>query len=72
MGSVNRMDQNIAGYMIDLRSKRWWWPLFRFVIDVSVNNAFQLYKMKEVEGGEKKLDPLGFRRAIVDAYFRLY
>ena len=28
--------------------------------------------MKEVGGGEKKLDALDFRRAIVDAYLRLY
>ena len=72
MRGVNPMDQNIAAYMINIRSKKWCWPLFRFVIDVSVNNAFQLYWMKEVEGGEKKLDALRFRRAIVDAYFRLY
>ena len=43
MRGVNRMDQNIAAYMINIRSKKWCWPLFRFVIDVSVNNAFQLY-----------------------------
>ena len=59
MRGVDRMDQKIAAYMINLRSKKWWWPLFRFVIDVSVNNAFLLYRMKEV-GGEKKLDALGF------------
>ena len=59
MGGVDRMDQNIAAYMINLRSKKWWWPLFRFATDVSVNNAFQLYRMKEVEG-EKKLGALGF------------
>ena len=58
--------------MINLKSKKWWWPLFRSVIDGSVNNASQLYRIKEVEGGEKKLDALGFRRAIFDAYFRLY
>ena len=72
MGSVDRMDQSIAAYMINLRSKKWWWSLFRFVIGVSVNNVFQLYRMKELEGGAKKLDDLGFRRVIVDAYFRLY
>ena len=43
VGGVDRMDQNIAVYMVNLRSRKWWWPLFRFVIDVSVNNAFQLY-----------------------------
>ena len=70
MGGVDRMDQNVAAYMLNLRSKKWWWPLFRFVIDVSVNNAFQLYRLRNIDLGESKLDALGFRRAIVDAYFR--
>ena len=30
MGGVDRMDQNIGAYMINIRSKKWWWPLFRF------------------------------------------
>lgn len=38
------MDQNTATYMINLRSIKWWWPVFKFVLDVSVNNAFQLYR----------------------------
>ena len=29
MSGVDRMDQNISTYMINLRSKKWWWPLFR-------------------------------------------
>ena len=72
MGGVDRMDQNIAAYMINLRSKKWWWPFFRFGIDVSVNNAYQLYRMRILNPGEKKLDALGFRRAIVDAYYRKF
>ena len=43
-GRVDRMDQNTATYMINLRSIKWWWPVFKFVLDVSVNNAFQLYR----------------------------
>ena len=33
MGGVDRLDQNLAVYMINLRSKKWWWPLFRFCIE---------------------------------------
>ena len=69
MGGVDSMDQNIAAYMVNLRSKKWWWPFFRFVIDVSVNNAFSLQRSKELNAGEKRLDALGLRRAIVDANF---
>ena len=28
MGGVDRMDQNISTYMINIRDKEWWWPLF--------------------------------------------
>ena len=58
--------------MINLRSKKWSWPLFRFVLDVSVNNAFKLDSLRNLDQGEIRLDPLRFRRAIVDAYFRKF
>ena len=36
MYGVDRMDQNIGPYMIYIRSKKWWWPLFRFCVDLAV------------------------------------
>ena len=45
MGEVDRMDQNISAYMINIRNKKWWWPLFQFCIDLAVNNAHQLYRL---------------------------
>ena len=74
MGGVDRMDQNTGAYMINIRSKKWWWPLFRFGVDLAVNNAFQLYCLQPLQQGEKQLDLLGFRREIVKVYharFRL-
>ena len=65
MGRVDRMDQNIGAYMINIRSKKWWWPLFRFCVDLAFNNAFQLYRLQPLQQGEKLLDLLGFRREIV-------
>ena len=72
MGGVDGIDQNLAVYTVNLRSKKWWWPHFRLVLDVSVYIAFQLYRMRETQAREKKLDPLGFRRSIVNGYYRLY
>ena len=43
MRRVDRMDQNISTYMITLHTKKWWWPRFRFVVDVTVNNTHQIY-----------------------------
>ena len=44
MGGVDRLDQNISSYMIGHRSKKWWWPVFRFCLDLSVHSAYQLYR----------------------------
>ena len=52
------------------RSKKWWWPVLRFCLDLSVNNAYQLYHQQKRSEGERKLDLLGFRRSIVDTYYR--
>ena len=49
MGGVDRMDQNIGSYMINIRSKKWWWPLFRFYVDFAVNNAFKLYCLQPLQ-----------------------
>ena len=42
MGGVDRFNQNVSSYLIDRRSKKWWWPAFRFCLDLSVKNAYQL------------------------------
>ena len=51
---------------------KWWWPIFRYCIDLSVNNAHQLYRHQTQSTGEKKFDLLGFRCSIVDTYQRRY
>ena len=44
MGGVDSLNQNISSYMISHRSKKWWWAVFCFCLDLSVNNAYQLYR----------------------------
>ena len=34
MGGVDRLDQNTSMYMIAHRSKKWWWPISRFCVDL--------------------------------------
>ena len=72
MGGVDRLDQNLVAYMINHRSKKWWWPVFRFCIDVAVNNAFQLYRIQARSAHSSSFDLLGFRRSIVDTYYKRY
>ena len=70
MGGVDCLDQQMSSYMIGNRSKKWWWPVFWFCLDLSVNNAYQLYHEQKRSEGEHKLDFLGFRRSFVDTYYR--
>ena len=70
MGGVDSLDQNISSYMTGHCSKKWWWTVFRFCLDLSVNNAYQLYRQQKHSEGERKLDLLGFWRSIVDTYYR--
>ena len=68
MGDVGRLDQNLAAYMINLRSKKGWWSLFRFCIDMAIDNAYQLYRIRQLNEGESRMDALEFRRVIVETY----
>jgi len=63
MGGTDRMDQNVGCYRTSIRSKKWWWPLFIYMMDVSVQNAFYLYKRSSAYG-QHRLDLLGFKREI--------
>ena len=59
MGGVDRLDQNISSYMIGHCSKKWWWPVYYFCLDLSVNNAYQLYRQEKRSEGECKFDFFG-------------
>jgi len=68
MGGVDRFDQNVSCYMIQHRSKKWYWPIFRFCVDLAVQNAFQLYRLQKKSPRAPDHDLLAFRRAIVQIY----
>ena len=72
MGGVDTMDQNTGAYMINIRNKKWWWPLFRFCVDLAVSNAFQLYCFQPLNQGQKQLDLLGSRREIGQVYHAIF
>ena len=71
-GGIDCMDPNVLAYMINLRTTKWWWPLFCFVVDAAVNNAYQIYCQSHLNYGEYRVDYLGVRGLIVDVYYRLY
>ena len=67
-GGVDHFDQTIAKLRVGIRKKRWWWPLFSWLLNVSMKNAWQVCR----EIGEKqeleKLDLLHFTRRISRCY----
>ena len=67
MGVTDQMDGNIAEYRIGVRGKKWWWSLFTWLIDVSINNAWILMK-----NCGSTITLLGFRREIVETYLTTY
>ena len=71
MGGVDRMDQNIGAYRITMRNKKWWWPLFAYLLDVSMQNAWLLHRLT-AEHDTQPLDQLQFRRRICHVYFTKY
>jgi DNA excision repair protein ERCC-6 len=67
MGGIDRMDQNIAKYRIAIRSKKWWWSIFAFCLDLAVQQTWHLYRATPT-GEENPLDLLAVRRAIATVY----
>lgn len=59
MGGVDRADQNISLYRISIRGKKWYFPIFCHLVDMSIQNAWQLHRKY---GGIA--DQLSFRRTI--------
>jgi len=69
-GGVDRLDQNLSCYITNLRSKKWYWPIFRFCVDLAVQNAYQLYRLQAKVPGAPEHDLLSFRREIAQVYVK--
>src|SRR6476469_9304650 len=69
MGGVDRMDQNIGAYRISVLTKKWWWPLFAYLLDVAMQNAWLLYRLT-ASYDEQPMDQLEFRRNICNVYYK--
>lgn len=67
MGGTDQMDVNINAYRIAIRSKKWWWPIFTWLIDACVQNAWVIYRVHNPECSQ-----LNFRREIVQTYLKKF
>ena len=71
MGGVDRADQNVSAYRISIRSNKWWWPLFAWVPDMVVQNAWFLYR-KNKAPNDPSYDLLGFRREVAEVILQKF
>lgn len=62
MSSTDRYKQDTNRLRIGIHGKKWWWPLFTWLIDASVVNAWKLH-----QGNMSQID---FRREITTVYLR--
>ena len=46
MGGGDLADYMVANYRIDIRGKKWWWPIFSNYFDVSIVNAWKLWPVE--------------------------
>ena len=60
MGGIDQMDQHYNAYRIGIRGNKWWWSIFTWGVDVSMQNSWILYC-----GVTKDISLLDFRRSAV-------
>ena len=65
MGGADRLDQKTATYMIAHRSKKWWWPIFGFCLNLFANNRLQIFRHQKENPGQKPLGLLGLHVALL-------
>lgn len=62
MGGTDLLDEAISAYRIGIRSKKWWWSIFTWLLDAAICNSWILYRKNS------NISQLEFRRVIVKTY----
>lgn len=44
MGGTDLTNENVNRRRIAIQGKKWWWSIFTGLLDVAVQNAWQLHK----------------------------
>ena len=61
MGGVDLFDQFVSIYTVRIRSKKWWWPFFAWVVNASMANVWNLFRTVQ----KQKVGMLEFQREVV-------
>lgn len=63
MGGVDLLDRLLGAYRLNLRSKKWYFPLFLNALNMSVVASWRLHSIHEKDS-KKKLSHYDFRRSV--------
>lgn len=66
MGGTDQMDANIKVYRTGIRGKKWWWPIFTWLVDSCVQNAWITYRKHN-----PNVTQLMFRREVAQVYLKI-
>lgn len=71
MGGVDKMDGLVAAYRSRIRQRKWYWPIFQYLLDVSIVNAWLL--MKKLKPHDPNcVNLLTFRRYIANSFLQTH
>lgn len=63
MGGTDLMNQNVNAYRIGVNGKKWWWSIFTWLLDVSIQNAWLLCRARGTTITQRN-----FRREVAMSY----
>jgi len=67
MGGVDLHDNGICNYRINVKGKKWWWPLFVNLIDSVIVNSWKIYNL----ANKSKMTQLDFKSYIAVALMKM-
>ena len=70
MGGTDQMDQQVSTYRPTIKNKKWYFPIFVFMIEVSCYNAWIV--MKKLDQQDKTIAYVDFIRVICTTYLTKY
>jgi hypothetical protein len=70
MGGVDRANQLRASYETHQKALRSWWPIFFWILDVAIINAYCIAKLARQRQGLKPITHLEFRKTLYKELFQ--
>lgn len=67
VGGVDRMNHLVSCYRTKMDHKKWWWPIFLYFFDVTIVNAWLLWKK-----AKRQISLLEFRRNLAMTILKSY